>query len=49
MSENKNNENLPKMIKIGRLKVDPIFLMLFLFFTFSGVSLFLFIFLSYST
>lgn len=43
--ERENKKNRPE-IKIGRLYVDPIFLVLFLFFTFSALMLYLFIFIS---
>ncbi len=40
--EHKKEDTLPK-IKLGRLRVDPVFLLLFLFFTVSGLGLLLFI------
>ncbi len=42
MGDNKGN-NRPHRIRIGRLSVDPIFLVIFLFFMTSSLTMFIFI------
>ncbi|NTW05814.1 MAG: hypothetical protein HGA27_06825 [Peptococcaceae bacterium] len=41
--KDKNDREIPAKIKIGRLAVDPVFLMISLFFIFSSLSILVFI------
>ncbi|GBF34486.1 hypothetical protein DCCM_3604 [Desulfocucumis palustris] len=43
MGQEKEKQYSPRKIKLGRLRVDPVFLLLFLFFTISGLMMLLFI------
>ncbi len=43
MSQKKEKQDSPRKIKLGRLQVDPVFLVLFLFFFISGLMMLLFI------